>query len=121
MVAKKKNKTPAKKAEKRTEINALLRKIGLLGIGIAAITKEKADAMVKELVKDGDLNKEDGKKLVNELLEKSKKGSKELETKVSRQVNDIMKKANVASKKEIKILEAKIKELEKEVKKKTKK
>ncbi len=118
MVAKKK---AVKTAEKKTDAYPFARKAALLGIGIAAITKEKAESLVKDLIKKGDLNQDEGKKLVVDLMTKSKKGKKELETTVNKQVSVMIKKANVASKKEIKILEAKIKKLEAEIKKQAKK
>ncbi|NOQ56274.1 MAG: hypothetical protein GQ477_05735 [Nanohaloarchaea archaeon] len=123
MVTKKKTaKTKTvKKTEKRTDIYNIARKVGLFGIGVAAITKDKADALVKDLIKKGDLNKEDGKRLVAEIVEKSKRSTKELETTVNRQVKDIMNKTDVATKKEIKVLEAKIRKLETELKKQSKK
>ena len=118
MVAKKK---AVKTAEKKTDAYPFARKAALLGIGIAAITKEKAESLVKDLIKKGDLNQDEGKKLVADLMTKSKKSKKELETTVSKQVSVMIKKANVASKKEIKILEVKIKKLEAEIKKPAKK
>ncbi len=99
MVAKKKAVKTAKTAEKKTDTYLFARKAALLGIGIAAITKEKAESLVKDLTKRGDLNKDEGKKLVTDLMAKSKKSKKELETTVNRQVNTVIKKANVASKK----------------------
>jgi len=121
MVAKKKAVKTAKTDSKKTDAYPFIRKAALLGIGIAAITKEKAESLVKDLIKKGDLNQDEGKKLVADLMVKSKKSKKELETTVNKQVNTIVKKANVASKKEIKVLEAKIKKLETEIKKQAKK
>ncbi|MCK5452020.1 MAG: hypothetical protein KAI51_01160 [Candidatus Aenigmarchaeota archaeon] len=121
MVAKKKTAKTTKTGEKKTEAYLFARKAALLGIGIAAITKEKAEILVKDLTKKGDLNKEEGKKLVEELMTKSKKSKKELETTINKQVHLVIKKANVASRKEIKVLEDKIKKLEAEIKKQTKK
>ena len=123
MVTKKKT-TKAKtvkKTEKKTDVYNIARKVGLFGIGVAAITKDKADALVKDLIKRGDLNKDEGKKLVAEIVEKSKKSTKELETTVNRQVKDIINKTDVATKKEIKVLEAKIRKLEADMKKQPKK
>jgi len=118
MVAKKK---AVKTAEKKTDACPFIRKAALLGIGVAAITKEKAENLVKDLIKKGDLNQNEGKKLVSDLMTKSKKSKKELETTVNKQVSVMIKKANVASKKEIKVLEDKIKKLEADIKKQAKK
>lgn len=111
----------AKKTDKKTDVYNIARKVGLFGIGVAAITKDKADALVKDLINKGDLNKDEGKKLVAEIVEKSKKSTKDLETTVNRQVKDLLNKTDVATKKEIKVLEAKIKKLEADMKKQPKK
>ncbi len=120
MVTSKKT-TKAKNTDKKTDIYNLARKVGLFGIGVAAITKDKADVLVKDLIKKGDLNKDEGKKLVAEIVEKSKKSTKDLETTVNKQVQDLLNKTDVATKKEIKVLEAKIKKLEADMKKQSKK
>lgn len=116
-----KKKTIKAKTEKKTDVYNIARKVGLFGIGVAAITKDKADALVKDLIKKGDLNKDEGKKLVAEIVEKSKKSTKDLETTVNRQVKDLLNKTDVATKKEIKVLEAKIRKLEADMKKQPKK
>ncbi|WP_243683944.1 hypothetical protein [Methanosarcina barkeri] len=39
-----------------------IRKLGLIGAGLWAITEDKIDDLVKELVDKGDISKEEGKK-----------------------------------------------------------
>jgi polyhydroxyalkanoate synthesis regulator phasin len=45
----------------------------LLSIGIASIAKENLEKVSKDLVKKGRLNEKQGRKVVNDLLKKSKK------------------------------------------------
>lgn len=40
-----------------------VRKLGLIGAGLWAMTEEKIDDLVKDLVDKGDFSKEEGKKL----------------------------------------------------------
>ncbi len=90
-----------------------LKKLGLLGIGIYALTEEKIDDMVKELVENGDINKEEGKKFVEELVEKKKEQQEELEDMVSSRVKDVFGRSDLATKEEIDKLHSKIEDLEK--------
>ncbi len=90
-----------------------LKKLGLLGIGIYALTEEKIDEMVKELVENGDINKEEGKKFVEELIEKKREQQEELEDMVSSRVKDVFGHSDLATKEEINKLHSKIEELEK--------
>jgi len=49
-----------------------VRKLGLIGAGLWAMTEEKIDDLVKDLVDKGDISKEEGKKAIQDLLEESK-------------------------------------------------
>ena len=60
-----------------------LKKVLLAGIGLTAMTVDKADSFVKELVEKGRLTVEEGKELEQEFLNKldAKKSSVEYATK----------------------------------------
>ena len=90
----------------------IIRKLGLLGIGAWALTEEKINEMSKELVDKGEINKEEGKKFVRELIDEQKKQKDELENKISEKVKETFGKANMETKKELKHLEKKIDKLE---------
>lgn len=94
-----------------------LKKIGLLGIGIAALTKEKAEDIAKEFVEKGELSSEEGKELVMDLLKKSEEQKKELTKRVDNEVKKALK-GLVVSKKDIQRLEKRIEQLERRSKKK---
>ncbi len=50
-----------------------VRKLGLIGAGLWAITEDKVNDLVKELVDKGDISKEEGKKVIQDMLEERKK------------------------------------------------
>ena len=50
-----------------------VRKLGLIGAGLWAMTEERVNELVKDLVDKGDISKEEGKKVVQDVLEESKK------------------------------------------------
>jgi len=97
----------------------IIRKIGLLGLGAWALTEEKINEISKELVDKGEINKEEGKKFVKDLIDEQKKQKTELESKISEKVKETFGKAEMETKKEIKRLERKIDKLEEAIEKLT--
>ncbi len=93
-----------------------LRKLGLLGIGALAITEEKIRQTIDELVEKGEMNRDEGKSLVHELLTEKTRQMQELGDKISEDVQNAIGRSKIASKDDIARLEEKIVELEKAVK-----
>ena len=94
-----------------------LKKVGLLGIGVLSITEEKIKQVVNELVEKGEMNKEEGKTLVHELLTEKKKQVQDFEEKISEDVQNAIGKSKIALKDDVSRLEDKITELEKTIQK----
>ena len=93
-----------------------LRKLGLIGIGVLAITEEKIRQTVDELIEKGEMNREEGKSLVQELLTEKKRQMQELGDTISEDVQSAIGRSGIASKDDIARLEEKITGLEKAVK-----
>jgi len=91
----------------------IIKKIGLAGLGLLSITKAKAQEIVNELVKKGDVSKTEGAKLVKDLLEKAEEDKKFLEEKMEKAAKRILKKLDVPTRKEINELKKKIDKLTK--------
>lgn len=89
-----------------------MKKLGLFGIGVYAMTEEKIDEYVRELVESGEINREEGKKYVQELIDRKNEQQEDIEEKISAKVNETFGKTDIASKDEIKALEDKIAKLE---------
>ena len=94
-----------------------LKKVGLFGIGVLSITEEKIKQVVNELVEKGEMNKEEGKTLVHELLTEKKKQMQDFEEKISEDVQNAIGKSKIALKDDVSRLEDKITELEKTLQK----
>jgi len=90
----------------------LLKRTLLAGIGAAALTKEKVEGLVDELVKKGEIASKEGPKVVKELLERSQEAKKELEEKVEEATQKALKKLRLATRAEVEELRAKLEELE---------
>ncbi|MFY9201843.1 MAG: phasin family protein [Methanosarcina flavescens] len=94
-----------------------VRKLGLIGAGLWAITEDRINELVKELVDKGDINKEEGKKVVQDMLEERKKQKLDLEKKISEKVQESISKIDVFTKKDMSGLESRIQTLEEEIQK----
>jgi polyhydroxyalkanoate synthesis regulator phasin len=92
-----------------------VRKLGLIGAGLWAMTEEKIDEMVKDLVDKGTISKEEGKKVIQDVLEESKKQKVDLERKISDKIQDAISKADMFTLKDMHELESRIKILEDEI------
>ncbi|HBN25865.1 MAG TPA: polyhydroxyalkanoate synthesis regulator [Desulfobacteraceae bacterium] len=90
----------------------LIKKTLLTGIGLAVVTKDKAENFVKDLVEKGELTENEGKDFISSILAKSEQAKKDLEERVETIVNKVLGTMNVATKADIERLEKKIDENE---------
>lgn len=95
-----------------TDITEVMRKVGLFGIGLWALTEEKLQDIADDLIENGEIKKEEGKKFVREVIDEQKKQKEEMEKKISSKVQDTFQKADVATKDEVQELKDIIKSLE---------
>lgn len=86
-----------------------------LGIGIATTTKEKVESRVDELIRKGQLTKENRAKAVNELLDTVEKKEKEFEEKASAAINETINNFGLATKKEVNNLKETISDMQKKI------
>ncbi len=99
--------------ERRKIMFDLIKKTILTSVGLAAMTKDKVEELVKALMEKGEITENEGKELIDDLLKKSEQARKDLEIKVEDTVQKVLKKMDVATKKEIARLEKKVRNLEK--------
>lgn len=88
-----------------------------LGLGALAMTKEKAEQVVSELVKKGEIGQDEGKELINELIKKGEKSKKEIEEQIEKIVKNVIERLDISTKKEIKELKSEVEELKKKLNK----
>lgn len=93
----------------------LIRKTLLTGVGLAALTKEKAEEVAKELLKATELSGEKGKEFVDEVVARSEKARKDLESTVERLVGESLHRLNLPTRDDIARLQARIDELEQSI------
>ena len=89
-----------------------------IGAGLAAMTAEKIEETVKEIVNRGHMSEKEGKELVDDLIEKSKKVKKDMSERVENAVQETLQRLKIPSRKEVEELKARIEHLEKAIEKK---
>ncbi len=78
------------------------------------MTEEKIDEMVKDLIDKGSI-KEEGKKVIQDVFEESKKQKVDLERKISDKIQDAISKKDMFTRKDMHGLESRIQILEDEI------
>lgn len=110
------------------KLESFTKKVLLGGVGLATLTQEKAEQLVNELIKKGEIEEKDKSRTVSQVINKLEKGSKEFKHIVEGFVQDVSTKEEVKpekteqeiiaeKEKEIAELKKQIKELTKEVEK----
>ncbi|UCC43833.1 MAG: hypothetical protein JSU65_12030 [Candidatus Zixiibacteriota bacterium] len=102
---------------------SLLKNTVLASIGAFQVTKQKAEKIIDDLIKKGEVSKSDRKKAIMELLTKAEKSTADLRKKVAKEAETVQKTAsklakdlNWARQADLKKLESKVNKLAKAVK-----
>ena len=98
----------------------LIKKTMMAGIGLALKTRDEVEDLVKDLVKKGSMNEQEGKKFLDELLSRYDEAKVKMEERVEKIVKDFLKKADVVTGDELKALKKEIRELKKAISSDTK-
>ncbi len=93
----------------------LFKKTVSFGIGLFDYTKEKVEKLVEEMVKRGEVSKQDTTKTVEELWEKASKEQSAFWNKVKTNIKNIIEEMAMPSKSDFKALEERVAALEKRV------
>jgi polyhydroxyalkanoate synthesis regulator phasin len=86
----------------------LIKKALYTGIGLAVLTKEKAEELVKELTQQAKLSEQEGKELFDGLLKHSEQARTDLQTRLDETVLVVVKRLNLATKDEVANLKAEV-------------
>ncbi|HHW03457.1 MAG TPA: hypothetical protein GXX35_11745 [Thermoanaerobacterales bacterium] len=93
----------------------MLKELFYAGIGLATLTKEKAEEIITELVKKGELSKEDGKDVLNSLMARMQEERDKLKQKVQEQVENVISSMNLVRKSDLDEIKQRIKTLEEKI------
>ena len=89
----------------------------LAGLGLFDLTKEKAEKMVNELIKRGELSQSDKAKAVKEVLKGHQERTKKLKDKIDQHIDKSVKKLKVITRDELSVLNKKIEKISKAIEK----
>jgi len=97
-------------------MNKFLKNTILIGLGAAQYSKDKIEELVKSLVEEENLNPEEGKKMVQEMIEKAQSYRDTQTKEIKKMVSDAVKELGLATKNDIDALEKKLKPAKKATK-----
>jgi len=109
-----KSKQPEAKKNRSEERKRLLeaaRKVLLAGIGAVALAQDEAEDFVEKLVERGEIAQKDGKKLIQEMIDKRKKNAEKVEDEIGGRVEEVLTRMKVPTKSDIEALSTKIADL----------
>lgn len=86
-----------------------------VGLGLALRTKEKVEEFGNKITEEHNMNEEEGKKFVDDLMKESEETKTKLDEVIESRLDSYLKDANIPSKKDIDKLSKKIDELEKKM------
>lgn len=89
-----------------------------LGAGVTYITAEAALDAIEKLEKQGRIDKDEGRRMINELFRKSGMKESKMKKEIGKQISSMIKASPFATKKEMTRLNAKIDKLNSLLKKK---
>ncbi len=105
--------------EDRNSFLGGVRKVLMAGIGIVALAQEEVEDFVNKLVERGEIAEKDGRKLVNDVLEKrrgkTQETTKRVESELDKRIEGLLDRMNIPTKSDIEALTHKVAELTKKV------
>ena len=86
----------------------LIKKAFFTGLGLAVLTKEKTEELVKDFAEQAKLSEHEGKELVDSMMKQSEQARTEFQSKIDETVQAVVTRLNLASKDELASLQAKV-------------
>jgi polyhydroxyalkanoate synthesis regulator phasin len=99
----------------------LIKKAMFTGVGLVSLTKDKIEEIAQDFVEKGRLSEQEGKKFVDELLQRSDESKEAIRKQIDDRIQLAMQKVNIARSSEVEELKAQIKELQATLEKKEEK
>lgn len=93
----------------------LIKKMIFTGIGIAAVSKEKIEESVKEMIAKGSMTEQEGRKFVEEMTGYTEKAKSELEKQVNGYVEKAIDSMGLVRKRDIEEIQSTILAIQKQL------
>lgn len=92
-----------------------LRKLMYIGLGAAAMSRDKVKQAIDEMVSRGEVSSEEGHKLYDEIMNRAEEEARSLNDRIKSQVRQYLTDAGVADRSQIEALASRIDELERRI------
>lgn len=89
----------------------MIKKAMLLGLGVMSLTREKAQDVVDDLIKRGEVSKDERFPMVDKLLKEAEKHEEELTAKINERVQNVIAKMGLATKKDLEDISRRLEEI----------
>ena len=96
-----------------------VRRLALFGSGVAELTRHQAEQIIKDLVKAGDVRRQQASGAARDLYERSRENRKQMTSIIRSEIQNQVQNLGLASKRDLERLERRIARLESGGKKKT--
>lgn len=90
-------------------------KLILASVGALALTQEELEKLIHRLIERGEIAEKEGKKLMDEVVNRRKKNLDKAENEVTKRLSELLKSMNIPTKTDIDNLNKKIAELNKKL------
>lgn len=92
-----------------------IKRLLYFSIGAAALSADKARDLIDDLVKQGEMTAEEGKKIYEELVSRGERERSELDNRIRSQLLQMLKDMGVADQAKIASIESRLEELERRI------
>lgn len=92
-------------------VSDIIKKAINLGYGALIMTKENVEELMDEMVKKGEIRKDEAKAQVREVFNKILSSKKEIESKIEEVVEKVLHKLDIPTRKELQQMEKKLEEI----------
>lgn len=94
--------------ESENSLLAGVRRVLMAGVGAVALAQEEVEEFVKKLVERGEIAEKDGRKLIDDTMEKRKNRAQKAEDALESRVEGLLERMNIPTKSDIDKLSQKI-------------
>jgi polyhydroxyalkanoate synthesis regulator phasin len=92
-----------------------MKKAVLTGIGIASLTKDKAEELARDLIDKGKMSEQEGEKMVQEMLSRAEESRQSMKSQTETLVQNTIDKMHLARMEDIDLLKKEIEKLRQEI------
>ncbi|GAB63641.1 conserved hypothetical protein [Candidatus Jettenia caeni] len=92
-------------------ISGIIKKAIDLTVGALFMTKENVDELIDDMVKNGEMKREEAKALVNEIMKKILSSKKEIESRTEVIVEKVLHKLDIPTRQELQQMQKRLEEI----------